>query len=84
MTGSREFSPSLLQDRAKKAALGTKAAAVIALLDSLGFFLCTFDTLRGDTIRITPNGRGLVEKISIKGIVPVSIDSIGKLSLPRP
>ena len=68
----------------KKAAPGKKEGAVKRLLDSLGFFLCTYDTVSKDTIRIDPAGRSRIDTIMFNNAVSLTADSVTKLTLPRP
>ena len=81
---SRDLKSTLVHDAAGKTAPGRKAGAVKKLLDSLGFFLCTYDTVSKDTIRIDPAGRSRVDSIVIVNAVSLTADSVTKLSLPRP
>ena len=81
---SRDLKNALARDAARKAAPGKKAGVVKRLLDSLGFFLCTYDTVSKDTIRIDPAGRSRVDSIVIKNAVSLTADSVTKLTLPRP
>jgi outer membrane protein assembly factor BamA len=80
---SRDLKSTLARDAAKKAVPGKKEGAVKKLLDSLGFFLCTYDTASKDTIRIDPAGRSRVDSIVINNAVFLTADSVTKLALPR-
>jgi hypothetical protein len=68
----------------RKAPPGKKAPALRQLLDSLGFFLCAYDTLSPKNIRIDVGGRGRVDSIRVRGGIPLSLDSIAKIKLPCP
>jgi outer membrane protein assembly factor BamA len=79
---SPELKPPLALDRAQKAPSGKKAAAVGALLDSLGFFLRACDTLPDRTVHISPGNRSRVDTLLIRSSIPLPLDSVAKIKLP--
>jgi len=81
---SLDLKPALVRDAVKRAAPGKKQDAVKKLLDSLGFFSRSCDTVSKDTIRINPAGRGRVDSIIINSAAGLAPDSVTRLPLPRP
>jgi|WetSurMetagenome_2_1015567.scaffolds.fasta_scaffold00150_2 hypothetical protein len=81
---SRDLASAQVLQRAQKAPVGAKAAAVRGLLDSMGFFLAAWDSVGPRTIRIDPGGRGSVDSLRIRGSAAVPLDSVGKIKTPFP
>ena len=84
-TESKDLKAGVVRDCLRKnAAPGKRAAALRALFDSLGFFSARF-TLHGtDTVDVVAGPRIMVDSIRIAGPVPLNIDSIFKVKIPRP
>jgi hypothetical protein len=61
----------------------SKIEAIKGLLDSLGFFSVSCDTV-GDTIYLRCGARSIVDSLRIIAKVPCTIDSIQKGLFPRP
>lgn len=59
-------------------------SAITRLLDSLGYFFVRFDTIKGDTIRLSTGPRTTISKIEFVTSVPVAIDSLLWRPYPRP
>lgn len=57
---------------------------VSRLLDSLGYFTPTRDTLSETTIRVDGGKRSLIDSIGFEGAFPLRMDSLTTLSLPMP
>ena len=81
---SRDIATPLVLDRAQKAPPGKKAAAVRGLLDSLGFFLCAWDTIAPNTVHIDLGGRSRIDSLRLQGGTAVPLDSVAKVKLPIP
>ncbi len=61
-----------------------RARAIKAFLDSRGFFDARWDTLAADTVRVTCGPRAVVDTLMVKSALPLTVDSLERLSFPRP
>jgi outer membrane protein assembly factor BamA len=82
---SKDLKAGVVRDYVRKnAPRGKSAAAIRTLFDSLGFFSGSIMARNRDTSDIVAGPRTMVDSIRISGPVPLSVDSISKVNLPRP
>jgi hypothetical protein len=62
---------------------GNRIDAVKRLLDSLGFFSASADTVK-DTIHLRAGARSIVDSLRIVAVIPCAIDSVQRGLFPRP
>ena len=83
-TESKGLKAEAVRDYLRRTGARSRVAALKTLFDSLGFFEARISSRDKDTVDVVSGPRTMVDTLRLVGSVPVTMDSVIKVKLPRP